>query len=141
MSGEKPFLDTNVLVYCFDPSTPQKQERSRSLVSRSCRARLGAISYQVIAEFTNVALRRFERPMSVADVRDWIRALSTPLEVVGYSGHLFEQALTLFERYRLSWYDALIVSAALEANCTVLFSEDMQHDLRIGPLRVENPFR
>jgi predicted nucleic acid-binding protein len=136
----KPFFDTNILVYCFDLDSPAKLEKSRALITEACTERYGAVSYQVIQEFTNVALKA-ARPMSVANVRRAISELCEPIEIVHFSLGLYEGALTIFEQYRTSWYDALILAAAQQAGCAVIYTEDLHHGLQLGSLRVENPFR
>jgi predicted nucleic acid-binding protein len=79
--------------------------------------------------------------MSVANVRRAISELCEPIEIVHFSLGLYEGALTIFEQYRTSWYDALILAAAQQAGCAVIYTEDLHHGLQLGSLRVENPFR
>jgi predicted nucleic acid-binding protein len=133
------FLDTNVFVYSFD-RTPNKASRARDLIREAVTTRKGIVSYQVVQEFFNVALRRFAHPMSVAEAEQYLSATFRPLMAVHSSHALYAQALQFSNRYRLSWYDSLIVSSAIEGECTVLYSEDFQHGQRFGELRIENPF-
>ena len=69
-----------------------------------------------------------------------VRQVFRPLLTVTASAALFLETLRVISRYQVSWFDSLIVAGALESNCTSLLSEDFQHGLRIGNLRVENPF-
>ena len=135
----KPFFDTNILVYCFDAESPAKLTRSRALVTEACMERYGAVSYQVIQEFTNVAVKA-AKPMPIANVRRAISELCEPIEIVHFSLGLYDSALAIFARYRTSWYDALILAAAQQADCAVIYTEDLHHGLQLGSLRVENPF-
>jgi predicted nucleic acid-binding protein len=101
----------------------------------------GIISYQVVQEFFSVAFRRFPQAMSVAEAEQYLVTVLRPLLAVHSSPTLYFEALRIAEKHRLSWYDSLIVAAALEGNCETLYSEDLQHGRTIEGLRIENPFR
>lgn len=134
------FLDTNILVYSFDRTAPVKARRALELIRRAVATRKGIVSYQVVQEFFNVALRRFAKPMSVAEAEQYLALVLGPLTSVHSSQALYGQALRLAGATRLSWYDSLIVAAALEADCEVLYSEDLQHGQRFDHLQIRNPF-
>ncbi len=134
------FLDTNVFVYSFDPTAAAKNRRATQLIREAVSTRKGIVSYQVVQEFFNLALRRFADPMSLAEAEQYLSVVFRPLLAVQSSPALISEALRLTGRYRLSWYDSLIVAAALESGCEVLYSEDLQHGQRFGQLKVENPF-
>ena len=134
------FLDTNVFVYSFDASAPAKARRATDLIRRAVATGKGIVSYQVVQEFFNVALRRFARPMTVAEAEQYLATVFRPLLAIHSSQAVYVEALRLSERYRLSWYDALIVAAAIAGESTLLLSEDLQHGQRFGDLRVQNPF-
>lgn len=134
------FLDTNVLVYCFDPREPVKQRRAQQLVEQALGDRKGLISYQVVQEFLNVATRRFAVPLSGADARVYLERVLAPLSEVQASADLYRRGLEIAERWRLSFYDALIVAGALAAGCKTLYSEDLQHGQKFEDVVVLNPF-
>ena len=134
------FLDTNVFVYSFDVSAPAKARRATDLIRRAVATGKGIVSYQVVQEFFNVALRRFAQPMTVAEAEQYLTTVFRPLLAIHSSQSLYAEALRLNERYRLSWYDALIVAAAIESQSTLLFSEDLQDGQRFDGLQVQNPF-
>lgn len=134
------FLDTNVFVYSFDRSVPAKARRATQLIRRAVATRKGIVSYQVAQEFFNVALRRFAQPLTVAEAEQYLATVFRPLMAVHSSQALYGEALRLSGRYRLSWYDSLIVAAAIEGQCSVLYSEDLQHGQRFGELAIEDPF-
>jgi predicted nucleic acid-binding protein len=134
------FLDTNVFVYSFDASAPAKARRAAELIRQAAATGKGIVSFQVAQEFFNVALRCFAQPMTVAEAEQYLTTVFRPLMAVHSSQTLLAEALRLSDRYRLSWYDALIVAAALEGQCGLLYSEDLQHRQRFGDLQVENPF-
>ena len=135
------FLDTNVFVYSMDKSSPAKQKRAIQLVREATATGKGIVSYQVVQEFFCVALRGFADVMSVAEAEHYLATVFRPMLAVQSSQALVADALRLYERYRLSWYNSLIVAAALEAQCDMLYSEDMRHGQTFGDLRIENPFR
>jgi predicted nucleic acid-binding protein len=139
MSG-RFFLDTNIFVYTFDSSAPAKAERAMQLVREALAKRKGIVSYHVVQEFFNLALRRFSHPMSVAEAEQYLSTVFRPLLAVHSTPALYIEALQLNGRHRLSWYDSLIVAAAVEGQCQVLYSEDLQHGRKIESLRIENPF-
>lgn len=134
------FLDTNIFVYSFDKSAPAKARRAKQLIRQAVAARTGIVSYQVAQEFFNVALRRFAQPMTALEAEQYLATVFVPLMSVHSSPALYGEALRLSGRHGLSWYDALIVAAALEGRCSVLYSEDLQHGQRFGDLHIQNPF-
>jgi len=135
------FLDTNVFVYTFDRKAPAKAERALHLVRQAVDKGQGIVSYQVVQEFFNVALRRFPQPLTVAEAEQYLVTVFRPLLAVHSSPALYQEALRLSGTHRLAWYDSLIVAAALEGECETLYSEDLQHGQKIEGLRIENPFR
>jgi predicted nucleic acid-binding protein len=138
--SDRYFLDTNIFVYSFDAGDPGKAGSARRLIRQAVATGKGVVSYQVVQEFLNVALRRFAAPMTPPEADQYLRTILLPLWTVQSSPALCAEALRLTGRLSLSWYDALIVAAALEGGCTRLLSEDLPHGLRVGNLRVENPF-
>ena len=134
------FLDTNIFVYSFDSEARAKSRRATELIREAVATRRGIISYQVVQEFFNVALRRFAEPMSNADAEQYLGTVFRPLLAVHSTLGLYQEALAIHQRYRLNWFDGLIVAAAVAAECDVLYSEDLQDGQKFGGLRVENPF-
>lgn len=135
------FLDTNIFVYSFDENAPQKSARASELIRHAVRSRNGIISYQIVQEFFNVALRRFVHPMTAAEAEQYLTTTFRPLMAVNSSGALYGEALRLHANHSLSWYDSVVVAAAIEGGANVLYSEDFQHGQEFGSLRVENPFQ
>ena len=134
------FLDTNIFVYTFDRREPDKQARARRLVERALGTGDGVVSSQVVQEFLNVALQKFERPLSEEQALRYLREVLDPLCFVFPSFSLYETAVSLCRRWRFSFYDSLIVAAALESKCSVLYSEDFQDGQEIESLTIANPF-
>ena len=138
--SDKYFLDTNIIVYSVDLTEPLKRRRSRELVTEGTTSKLGVISYQVVQEFVNVALRKFQSAVAQTDLDQFMQGVLFPMMSIPSSPWLFLDALRLRDANQLSWYDALIVAAALQGRCKILYSEDLQHGRRFGDLLVENPF-
>lgn len=135
------FLDTNIFVYSLDRTVPAKARRAATLIRDGLENGNGIVSYQVVQEFFYVAFRRFAQPMSAFAAEEYLNTIFRPLLVVHSSPALFISALQVYAQHHLSWYDSLIVAAAQEAGCSVLYSEDMQHGQRVNHLRIEDPFR
>ena len=136
----KAFLDTNIFVYSFDRTDPRKRETARNIVSDSLENGSGIISSQVVQEFLNAATRKFVIPLSLADAQRYLSVVLEPLCEIYTSPELYHQALEIADAWRLSFYDSLIVAAALRSDCEILYSEDLQDGLKIRGLTVRNPF-
>ena len=132
MSG-RSFFDTTVLIYSISSEQP------RAAMAEKLLAGGGWISVQVLNEFAAVARRKLD--MSWEETREAllaIRALCetpTPLSIETH-----QAALEIAARYGYQIYDALILAAALESHCDILYTEDMQNGQSIGPLIIRNPF-
>jgi len=137
--NDRFFLDTNIFVYSF-AGDAEKRQRASELIRRGIDTGKGIVSYQVVQEFFNVALKKFASPMSVADANQYLTVAFGPLFAVQSSRALYGEALHLRAQCNLAWYDALIVASAREANCGTLYSEDFQHGQVFGEVRVLNPF-
>jgi predicted nucleic acid-binding protein len=135
------FLDTNIFVYSFDENSTAKARQASKLVRTAVETGKGVVSYQVVQEFLNVAMKRFASPMSAPEAAQYVTAILRPLWTVHSSPALFGEALRICDEHRLAWYDSLIVSAALESECEILYSEDLQHGRRFGSLQIQNPFQ
>ena len=138
--NDRFLLDTNVLVYSFDRIALRKAEQADRLISQAFVTGKGVISYQVVQEFFNVAFRRFPEPMHLEQAEQFLSTVLRPLCVIHSSPALFHKALQLVDRFRLQWYDGLIVAGALEAKCAILYSEDFQNGQKFDDLEVRNPF-
>ena len=132
--NDKFFLDTNIFAYMFDARAAQKAEKARRLIKEAVSTRKGVVSQQVVQEFFNLAFRKFQPPMTLAETEDYLSTVFQPLLVV-QSVQTYKEALQLHSRYRLPWYDSVIVAAARESGCEILYTEDFQHEQRFGELR------
>jgi predicted nucleic acid-binding protein len=138
--SDRFFLDTNIFVCSFDQAATVKAEKAAQLIRKALTTQKGVISYQVVQEFFNVALRRFSQPMKTADAEQYLSTVFRPLLAVHSSQALVAEALHLHAQSGLSWFDSLIVSSAIQARCDLLYTEDLQHGQRFGALQIRNPF-
>jgi predicted nucleic acid-binding protein len=136
----RSFLDTNVILYAFDQASPRKARISRQLITDGVEGKQSIISYQVVQEFVNVALKAFRIVLVRADLESFLLTAMFPMAAISPSSHLVMQALQVQAAHRIAWYDSLIVAAALQGNCRILYTEDMQHGQRFGDLVVHDPF-
>lgn len=128
------FFDTNVLVYLMSGDAA-KADRAEATLAKG-----GSISVQVLNELANVARRKLQ--MSWDETHAFLDALRGLLTVHPLTLDTHETGLRLAERYGLSIYDALIAASALHAGCGTLWSQDMQHGMKLDEgLRIVDPFR
>ena len=133
----RSFLDTNLLVYADAGDAPDKQHIAIELIKQHRAEATGVVSAQVLQEYVNVALRKLALPHAL--VRDRLE-LYARFEVVPTSPESIARALDLHAARSFAFYDALIFQAAIQSGCTQLLSEDLQHGLVLGGLKVINPF-
>jgi predicted nucleic acid-binding protein len=133
------FLDTNVMLYCFDDFDPVKRDRAREWVASCWTRRCGRISMQVLNEFYSKARAKFPQAISMSEARAQVRRYEN--WVPWSMDHpTIEAAWAIESRYGLNYWDALIVAAAQAQGCTHLITEDLQHEQRIDSVQVINPF-
>ncbi len=135
---ERVFTDTNILIYHFTQEAG-KYKFTDAIIANP--AHHLVTSTKVLSEFANVCLRKkFVKGKS--EIKAHIEAIEALFEVVGLSDKDVLKALDLQDRYKISFYDALIVANALHAGCQKLYSEDMHHGLLVErKLRIINPFK
>ena len=135
----KVFVDTNVLVYCRDASEAQKQELSMAWMAHLWRTRTGKLSYQILQEFYLTVTAKLQPGLDPENARKDVRSLLAWQPIVA-DEQVLENAWLVQDGYQISWWDALVVSAAQLGDCRYLLTEDLQEDQRFGSLRVINPF-
>jgi len=138
--NDKFFIDTNIFIYSFDKTDPDKQQRAKEIIGDALRSN-GCISYQVIQEFLNVATQKFTTRLKKQDCQKYLSTVLEPLCEIYSTIELFNDTLEIQEGWQYSFYDSLIIAAALKTNCRILYSEDLQHGQRIKGLIIINPFQ
>jgi predicted nucleic acid-binding protein len=131
------FIDTNILIYAHDGGAGAKHQRAVELMTRLFEEVSGALSVQVLSEFYSAATRKLGMKSQAAedvirDLRGWTTHSPGHADVL--------KACSLHRRYKIAWWDALIVNSAIELGCPVLWSEDLANGQRYGSVTVRNPF-
>ncbi len=131
------FVDSNILLYAMDDTDPRKQQIARNWRAELWKSRLGRISFQVLNEFyvNAVRLKPAASDEARAEVRDFLAWNPVVVDAT-----VIERGWKLQDRYRISYWDSLIVAAARAASCGFLLSEDFQDRQRLDGVEVVNPF-
>jgi len=133
MSAERQFLDTNVILYVLSEDAT-RAERAERLLAERC-----VVSVQVLNELANVMLRKLKLDWTAVDeILAMVRGLC---EVVPLTVDVHRAGLQIAARHGYSVYDSMIIAAAVDAGCEVVWSEDMQAGQQIGPVTLRNPFQ
>lgn len=133
MKIDRPFFDTNILLYLLSEDN-LKADRAETIIAAG-----GIISVQVLNEFASVASRKLR--MSYAEIRDVLATVRAVCQTQALTVDTHDRGLDIAERFGFSLYDSMIISSALQCGCSVLYSEDMQHNQKIdAQLVVINPF-
>ena len=139
MKGDKIFLDTNILIYAYDISAGVKHVTAVRVLSELWDSGRGVLSTQVLQEFFVSVTRKIPNPINeqhaINIVRDFLR-----WELVVNDGDSILEAASLVSRYRFSFWDCLIIQAALKSGCNILLSEDLSDSQVIESLQIRNPF-
>lgn len=140
MSGDRRFVDTNILVYAHDVSAGVKHERAREVLEQLWATREGCLSVQILQEFFVNVTRKIPKPLDaaraeeiVADLSRWHVHVPAADDVLG--------AIGLHQRTGISFWDAMMVRSAVEIGCGVIYSEDLNHGQLYDGASVQNPFR
>ena len=132
MADNKVFFDTNVLLYLLS-------EEDKANIAEALLTQGGVISVQVLNEFASVAIRKLKMPYG--EISEVLETVTMVCDVRNLTVETHRMALSVAQRYRFSFYDALILSAAILANCDVLYSEDIQSGQKINDqVMIYNPF-
>ena len=138
--SDKYFLDTNIFVYSFDQAQPEKMEKARALIAEALLKGNAIISSQVIQEFLNVATRKFAVPLKLEDSKEYLQKVLNPLCQVYPDLELYQACLELQLETGYSFYDSLMLSAAVRGGCDVFLSEDLRSGQYVHSIRIVNPF-
>jgi len=135
----KAFFDTNIFAYAFDRSNPEKKEKARALISQWMPFGNMVISTQVLQELFVVLTRKLKPGLSTSEAEEVLKSL-LPLEVKIIDPEMIFQAIQILKEHSISFWDALIVAAAVSSRCKVVFTEDLNPGQIIADVRIENPF-
>jgi predicted nucleic acid-binding protein len=135
---DKIFLDTNILVYCFDSSDRVKKEKATQILENLWETSNGVLSFQVLKEFFVTVTAKLPEKM------DFKSAKAAILDLFSWNIYMedrssLEKTLEIVQKYHLSFWDANIISAAILSQCNKIYSEDLRHDQVIEGVQIINP--
>jgi len=141
--SDKPalqFVDSNILVYAYDLAQGEKRQQAKTLLLSLWESGLGCVSVQVLQEFFVNVTRKADSPLSseqaaqvIHDFSDWTIHRPGIKDVLS--------AIELHQRYRISFWDAMILRSARQSGCSILWSEDLSDSQDYGGVKVLNPFK
>jgi predicted nucleic acid-binding protein len=132
------FVDTNILIYALDPGEALKRTVSADLLRQTISSRTLTLSPQSLNECYRVLTQR-RRVMPAEEARSYVRLLA-PWAIAPLDAATTERAWQVQDKVGLGWWDALMVAAALRAECRLFVSEDMHDGAVVDGMRIANPF-
>ena len=136
----KVFLDTNIFIYQLEWLDASKASKAQELIYKGIADGNACISFQVIQECLNTAIRKSEVPLEQSQAIRYLDTVLYPLWAVMPNKNLYISSMQIQQRYTFSFFDSLIIASALEAGCQTLYTEDLQHNQKIQNLTIINPF-
>jgi predicted nucleic acid-binding protein len=134
---ERIFIDTNIIVYANDSRDSKKQEHAITIITELMKTGRGIISTQVLQEYAYTALLKLKQDHNV--VLRQIKLLES-LNVIKQSPEMIRRAIEIMQSYKLNFWDACIISDAEYADCSVIYSEDLNTGQYYSGIRIFNPF-
>ncbi len=135
----RSFFDTNVLVYMFNNDAPAKKTQAQELLQKETEAGRALLSTQILQEFYVAVTRKLKLPLQAEVAEEVVHNLAV-LPVVAISRSHILGAISRSRKWQVSFWDALILEAAINGGATVVYSEDLQHGQVIEQVKIENPF-
>lgn len=136
--SDKYFVDTNVLMYAHDTAAGVKHGRAKALVEELWGDRTGVVSTQVLQELAVNLRRKARKPLDTKATREVVADYLT-WQVVVNGGDSILEALEIAERYKMSFWDALVIQAAQSVGVNTVYSEDLADGQQYGTVQVVNP--
>ena len=139
MNGNKIFLDTNIIVYAFDSSAKRKHEIAKKILIDLWDSSQGLLSTQVLQEFYVTATQKIPKPLdrnlAIQTIKDLLR-----WDVVVNDGGAIIKAIDIQARYKYSFWDAMIIQAAIKGGAELMLSENLDSNRKILGIAIKNPF-
>lgn len=139
MKGVNTFLDTNILIYAYDTSAGDKHQKARDLLTGLWESGLGMVSTQVLQEFHVTVTRKIPKPLDLATAREIITDFLT-WDVVVNDGDAILKAIDVQEKHGFSFWDSMVIAAAITGGAAVLLTEDLSDGQKISGVEIRNPF-
>jgi predicted nucleic acid-binding protein len=137
--SQRDFVDANVLVYAFDASAGRKQRAARALLERLWESNSGCVSIQVLQEFFVTVTKKVAKPLPVEEAKARVREFAA-WKVFSPAPEDVLAAIDLHDHARIGFWDAMVIVAASESGCEVLWTEDLNDDQLLRGVRIRNPF-
>jgi len=136
---EKIFIDTNIFIYAYTKDCEHKNKVSCDLLRDNVSRENIFVSVQILNEFYSIMAKY---KYSHSQIEYYLKEIIGQVNVISLNLETVENCLKIKEKYRFSWWDSLVLSSALEGNCSILYSEDLQHEQVIeDSLKIINPFK
>lgn len=139
MKGVRTFLDTNIIIYAYDTSAGDKHQKARDLLTGLWESGLGIVSTQVLQEFHVTVTRKIPKPLDLATAREIIADFLT-WDVVVNDGDAILRAIDVQEKHGFSFWDSMVIAAAITGGAALLLTEDLTDGQKIGGVEIRNPF-
>jgi predicted nucleic acid-binding protein len=136
---QREFVDANVLVYAFDSSAARKQRTAQELLERLWESGTGCVSIQVLQEFFVTITKKVPKPLPVDEAQARIREFAA-WTVFAPKADDIVAAIDLHTQTKIGFWDAMVVLAAAESDCDVLWTEDLNEGQLLRGVRIRNPF-
>jgi len=136
---QREFVDANVVVYAFDSSAGRKQATAQALLERLWESKTGCISIQVLQEFFVTITKKVAKPLPLEDATARVREFAA-WKVFAPNADDVIAAIGLHTQAKIGFWDAMIVLAAAESGCDVLWTEDLSDGQLLRGVRIRNPF-
>ena len=140
MPEDKIFIDTNIMIYAYDLSAEEKHQIAGHILSDLWNSGLGVISTQVLQEFFVNIIQKIQRPIDKKFAKDIVRDFLR-WQVVVNNGDSILDAIDICDKYGYSFWDSMIIEAAIKGGAVFLMSEDLQHGQVISGVTITNPFK
>ena len=136
--NDKVFVDTNILVYCFDDADPAKKKKAMQIMDGLWETSKGVLSLQVLKEFFVTVTEKLANKMDFRDAKAAVIDLLS-WNIFYETRSSLERTFEIIQKHHLSLWDANIISAAILSDCNTVYSEDLQHNQTIEGVRIINP--
>jgi len=138
---DRYFIDTNIFVYLHDSTSQDKQKKSADIIDKALKENCGIVSYQVVQEFINVVETKIKNKEIQDNLKYFLVNCLYPLCHIFVDFELYDLAIDLKRKNKLSFYDALIVASAKRGECNILYTEDLHAGKFDKDLAIINPFQ
>lgn len=139
MQGDRVFVDTNVLIYAHDTSAGIKHDKAQRIITELWESGQGLLSTQILQEFFVSVTAKIPKPLNIDRAKEIVEYFLR-WNIVINDGESMLKAIDIHKRYHYSFWDSLVIQAAIKGNATLLLSEDLTEGQIIHEVRIKNPF-